>query len=115
MMELNPRLQGSLESIEQAYDINLVELHLKACQGLLPDSPLIPKRFAGKAVVYAKEALTMKPIPPQLKNSQVFDRSLPNVILERGDPICTLLTSGKSRDEVISNLLEDSQLLYEAC
>ncbi len=113
LMELNPRLQGTLEIIERAYDINLVELHLKACFGNLPDSPPISKRVAGKAVIYAKVAGPMSSIPQQLQKSQVVDRSLPDVILDRGDPVCTLLTSGRSRKEVFSNLLEDSRRLSE--
>jgi len=113
LMELNPRLQGTLEIIERAYDINLLELHLKACYGNLPDSPPISKRVAGKAVIYAKVAGPMSSIPQQQKKSQVVDRSLPDVILDRGDPVCTLLTSGRSREEVFSNLLEDSRRLSE--
>ncbi|MFQ6124828.1 MAG: ATP-grasp domain-containing protein [Candidatus Heimdallarchaeota archaeon] len=113
LMELNPRLQGTLEIIEKAYDINLVELHLKACQGDLPDSLPTPNRVAGKAVIYAKKTGPMSSIPHQIKNSQVVDRSLPGVILNRGDPVCTLLTSGRSREKVFSNLLDDSQHLVE--
>ncbi|MFQ5819280.1 MAG: ATP-grasp domain-containing protein [Candidatus Heimdallarchaeota archaeon] len=113
LMELNPRLQGTLEIIERAYNINLFELHLMAYHGNLPDSPPIPKRVTGKAVIYAKVAGSMSSIPQQLKKSQVVDRSLPDVILDRGDPVCTLLTSGKSREEVFSSLLEDSRCLFE--
>ncbi len=112
-MELNPRLQGTLEIIERAYDINLLELHLKACYGNLPDSPPISKRVTGKAVIYAKITGPMSSFPHQLMKSQVVDRSLPDIILNRGDPVCTLLTSGRSREEVFSNLIEDTRSLSE--
>jgi predicted ATP-grasp superfamily ATP-dependent carboligase len=114
IIELNPRFQGSLECIESAYDINLVEMHLKACQGVLPEISPNPQRSSGKAVIYAKTSRIMKTLPPQLKNSQVVDRSLPGVIMTFGDPVCTLLTTGKSREQVISKLLTDSKLLDEA-
>ncbi len=113
IMELNPRLQGSLENIERTYDINLVDLHIKACQGDLPESTPKPKQFSGKAVLYSKTSHTIKHVPSKLMKCQVVDRSLPGVLVERGDPVCTLLTSGNSREMIFSNLQECSQKMEE--
>ncbi|MFW9769194.1 MAG: ATP-grasp domain-containing protein, partial [Candidatus Thorarchaeota archaeon] len=53
LMEVNPRIQGSLELIELAGGVSVTELHVRAVKGVLPSKK--PKLRAGvKMVVYSR-------------------------------------------------------------
>lgn len=52
-IELNPRFVATLDTIETATGINLVKIHLDACQGILPDMMPVPKRYALRRILFA--------------------------------------------------------------
>lgn len=92
LMEVNPRLQGTLELIERASDVSVTELHTRASKGTLPDSP--PKIHpAAKVIVYAKRTGTC-PDLSQFPNT--VDRTPAGVSVERGAPICTVIETRES-------------------
>ncbi|MHA2359661.1 MAG: ATP-grasp domain-containing protein, partial [Candidatus Thorarchaeota archaeon] len=86
LMEVNPRIQGSLELVELAGNVSLTELHMRATIGVLPVER--PKMKPGvKMVVYSRSdgsVLDLNKFP------NTVDRTPPGVKVNLGDPICTV-------------------------
>jgi uncharacterized protein len=96
VIEVNPRLQGTYEVAEAALDINIGQAHIMACQGELMEIPS-PKNFAAKMIIFAKN----RSIVGNLKMECVNDIPAPNVIIEEGEPVATVLTSSKILENTI--------------
>ncbi|MBN2230971.1 MAG: ATP-grasp domain-containing protein [Candidatus Thorarchaeota archaeon] len=87
LLEVNPRIQGTLEMIERASGSSLTQLHLQAISGDIRQSPL-SIRPAVKMIVYSRKRGSV----PNLKQfPNTFDRSPEGVLVEKGDPICTII------------------------
>ena len=52
IIEINARLQGTFECMEKAYEINMLDAHIKACQGEIIKMPNA-KRYAYKKIIYS--------------------------------------------------------------
>jgi predicted ATP-grasp superfamily ATP-dependent carboligase len=58
-IEVNPRFQGTLETVEAATGENLVRLHLDACRGRLPAAPPVPQRTSARRILFADRDLVV--------------------------------------------------------
>lgn len=109
VVEVNPRFQGTLGCVERVLGINLVESHIKAC--LYDELPAIlePSKFCTRLILYAPKRV----IAPNLTAFQkVWDIPLPNVIIEEGEPICSVLAEGESRDSSFQEAASLAALIY---
>ncbi|MBI4814403.1 MAG: ATP-grasp domain-containing protein, partial [Methanobacterium sp.] len=96
VIEVNPRLQGTFECAELSLGMNMAEAHLEACQGHLVEVPT-PHRFVVKMVIHALQQSKVG----DLNFPGVCDLPRPGVIIERGEPLVTVLSSGRVRGDVI--------------
>jgi hypothetical protein len=108
ILEINPRFQGSLDSIEWSSDINLFELHMRSLEGKeLPES-LKFRRFAIRAVSFAESKLEIR---KDLAGNPFFaDVPLKGSIYEEDQPLVSILASGKNREEVVRRAVERKEL-----
>ncbi len=95
LMEVNPRIQGTLEMIEIAGNISITEQHIRAANSdLIEEMPtLVP---SVKMIVYSRRAgciTNLSSFP------NTFDKSPVGVLVNRGDPICTVINTSKTREE----------------
>ncbi len=92
LMEVNPRIQGTLELIEAASDLSVTSLHVLAFQGVLPEK--IPEiKPSVKLIVYSRcDGL----VPDLAKFQKTVDRTPKGVMVNVRDPICTIIEVGKS-------------------
>lgn len=58
-IEVNPRFQGTLETVENATGENLVRLHLDACNGRLPCERPEPRQYAVRRILFADHDLVV--------------------------------------------------------
>jgi predicted ATP-grasp superfamily ATP-dependent carboligase len=58
-IEINPRFVATLDTIERATGINLVKLHIDACQGILPGKIAEPEFFCIRKILFAPHDLTI--------------------------------------------------------
>jgi len=96
VMEVNPRFQGTLECVERVLGMNLVKSHIDAC---LHDSlPTIRERistFCTRLILYAPERIVA---PDLTVFPEVRDVPLPRAIIEKREPLCSIITAGKNRE-----------------
>ncbi len=108
VLEMNPRFQGSLDSVEWSTDANLFDLHVKACFGLDFDVPK-PKRFACRAVMFSPKEIKVK---VDLTGNPFFaDVPERGTTVGRGEPLISLLSSAGSRGEVLGKIIKAKELL----
>jgi predicted ATP-grasp superfamily ATP-dependent carboligase len=96
VIEVNPRIQGTMECAEQSLSINMAEAHIRACQGDLMDVSQ-PSSFAVKMIVHARERIQVG----KLDFKNVYDLPAENVIIELGEPVVTLLTSSRVLEDAV--------------
>ena len=94
-MEINPRIQGTLEMLEIAGNISITEQHVRAFTGELKQK-LHVFNPAIKMIVYSRKSGY---VPDLSLFSDTFDRSPKGIKVEQRDPICTIIKTG-------SNMLE---------
>ena len=110
VLELNPRFQGSLDSIEWSYDLNLFKLHVQAVEGRNIEIPK-PKRVAARTVLFADRTIQVKTC--LVGNPFFADIPNKNEIIRKGDPVISILASGKGEREVISKVIQRRNLLFK--
>ncbi len=113
VIEINPRFQGTLDTIEGALGINLVEAHIKSCQG-----ELIPhvrySRFACRMIYFAESDFSVK---KTCNNVNYMDVPRKGTYIERSKPVISAIGYGKSRDCSFNNALyyiETAKKVYQS-
>ncbi|MFW9890499.1 MAG: ATP-grasp domain-containing protein, partial [Candidatus Thorarchaeota archaeon] len=86
-LEINPRFQGTLEMLERGGSISVTELHADACSGILP-SELPSFMPSTKLVIFARRSGS---VPDLGEFNNTVDRTPEGVLVERGDPVCTVI------------------------
>nr|WP_319374195.1 ATP-grasp domain-containing protein [uncultured Methanobacterium sp.] len=109
VIEVNPRLQGTFECAELSLNMNMAQAHLEACHGHLTEVPP-PSKFAVKMVVHALERSQVG----DLNFTGVCDLPYPGVIIEKGEPMVTVLSSGKVMEDTIYSTRRTVQKVYSA-
>ncbi|MFX1560612.1 MAG: ATP-grasp domain-containing protein, partial [Promethearchaeota archaeon] len=95
LMEVNPRIQGTLELIETAGGFSVTNLHILASQEILPEK--IPEINPGvKMIVYSR---CDGSVPDLAQYPNTVDRTPQGVMVNMRDPICTVIEVGASMKE----------------
>ena len=110
VIEVNPRFQGSLGCVERAYGVNLVKMHLAAC-GVreLDENQLRPSCFSTRLIIYAPRRVVA---PDLVSRRSITDVPCPGSIIERGEPICSIMTDGGTRDESLHRAQETARSIF---
>ncbi|MDH5376156.1 MAG: ATP-grasp domain-containing protein [Candidatus Bathyarchaeota archaeon] len=110
VVEVNPRFQGTLECVERILGINLVKEHINAC---IHDSlPIIEERssnFCTRLILYTPARV----IAPDLTYFRgVRDIPLLSTIIEKGEPLCSVIAVGNSRRVSLRKAKRTAQKIY---
>ena len=113
VLEVNPRFQGSLDAVEISLGMNLFGAHLLSFDGTLPERPR-PRGFGGRGIVFAKEDLK---IVEDLRRATKWVADVPRQgsIAKVNEPVSSVLSFGKNRNEAIKLLQSRSSAVYRAC
>lgn len=87
IIEVNPRFQGTYECVEKVLRINLLEAHIKACEGELISVPTA-KYCSMKRIIYTKERIKVG----ILSIDNVYDIPYNGTIIEKDQPLSTVIT-----------------------
>jgi len=99
-IEINPRFQGTVDTVERACGCNLFEHHVNACNGILPEARPVSRQFAVRSILFAERDLTIK---ADLKQFRTFaaDIPWPGTFLEEEQAIVSVYGWGKTRNEAL--------------
>lgn len=104
VLEINPRFQGSLDTVEMATGLNLFEAHAGCFRGELPEKKP-PRCFAARGVLYSDRELF---IDQALMDIILRERSadVPSLgaVVEPDGPLTSLFACASTRKEALSGL-----------
>jgi uncharacterized protein len=109
-LEVNPRATASLEAIEAAYGVGVFGAHLRACAGELPRVEGEGVGAAGKAVLFATEDVVVGDSERWLERG-VRDVPHPGERIAAGRPICTVVATAATPEDVVAGLEEQAARL----
>jgi predicted ATP-grasp superfamily ATP-dependent carboligase len=110
VIEVNPRFQGSIGCIERVFDINLVKMHISACeQQKLPQKIAHSSRYSTRLILYTPKKI----IAPNLVSKPCLtDIPFPGSIIEKGEPFCSIFTEGETRNQSYSEAKKIANNIY---
>ncbi len=91
VIEINPRFQGTYELVENALGINLLDAHIKACEGEIIEIPN-PNQYSLKKIIYARKQVLIG----NLNIPNVFDIPYKGVKIEKDQHLVTIISSNKN-------------------
>ena len=108
VIEVNPRIQGTFECVEQSLGINMLEAHIKACQGEIITIPK-PEYYSYKKIIYAQTKMRYEKI--DLDN--IYD--LPHIgsITEKAEPLLTIIDKDKDFKKLYEKVELASKIVNE--
>jgi predicted ATP-grasp superfamily ATP-dependent carboligase len=96
-IEINPRFQATLDTVEMATGCNLFDMHVRAFSGDIPRSQPIPRRFAARAILFADQDLYLEKDLARFAPS-VADIPWPGTHFDEGNAVISVLGSGLTRE-----------------
>lgn len=110
IVEVNPRFQGTMECVEKVLGINLVEAHIAACGGRLPVLHQMSSNYCTRLILYGRQRCS---VPDLTVFTEVRDIPFSGVIVERGEPICSIVTEGKTKAKSLGRADELTRQIYD--
>lgn len=113
VIEVNPRFQGSLDTIELSCGINVFDAHVRSFSDELP-KPGKHKRFAGRSILYADEnmlinARMFKKLFKYMKMGRAADIPKKGWTVRENEPLTTLLETGRTQERVMEKIERSAQ------
>ena len=103
------RLQGTYQLCENSLGINMLDAHIKACEGELIEIPK-PKQYSIKKIVYAPKDVIIR----DLKINNLYDIPHNGEIIQKDNPIATIICSNKDLKTAINDLKTSNHKLNKA-
>ncbi|VVB63417.1 ATP-grasp domain protein [uncultured archaeon] len=115
VVEVNPRIQGSLDAVEMSTGKNIFQAHVDAFGGILPEKPT-PKKVAGRAILFADENVKIgEPLTRLILGKDwITDVPRPGSVIKKSDPVASVLATGRGRAEVLDLLMARTTMLRMA-
>lgn len=102
-IEINPRFQGTVDTVEQAHGCNLFQYHVDACAGILPAQAPIKKQVAVRSILFAEKDCTISADLKPLK-SFIADIPHPGASFEAGQALVSVYGWGGTRERAVTLL-----------
>ena len=110
VIEVNPRFQGSLDTVELStgLNLNLVDASMKAVRGDLRVERVEAKRYAAKTIVFAKqERVVIGNLDMGMQG--IVDIPEKGRVVKQGEPIATGIGIGDSRAEAVAEAMSNAE------
>jgi len=109
VIEVNPRFQGTLECVERILNVNVAKAHVEACvQRKLPIIEKSPSAFCVRLILFAPQRSV---VPDLSVFEEVRDIPLPGVIIEEGEPVCSIVVDGANRNSSLREARTIAELI----
>ncbi len=102
-IEINPRFQGTMDTVEMACGCSLFQYHVDACAGILPDVIPPPHQVAVRSILFADRDMTiardLRPLAPD-----IADIPWPGTFFEDGQALVSVYGTGQTREDACTML-----------
>ncbi|HVN66172.1 MAG TPA: ATP-grasp domain-containing protein [Methanomicrobiales archaeon] len=102
-IEVNPRFQATVDTVEAASGLSLFSLHLDACRGMLPAPVPEPGRCAVRRILFADRDLVLSEDLSRFA-PRVADIPWPGTSFEEGQAVVSLFGTGPDREAALRDL-----------
>ena len=108
VIEINPRLQGTFECVEKSFGINMLEAHIKACQGEIIEIPKA-RCYSYKKIIYSPTRMKYQ----KIECNNLYD--LPHIgsITEKDEPLLTIIDTNKNFEKLYEKVELTSKKVNE--
>jgi predicted ATP-grasp superfamily ATP-dependent carboligase len=96
-IEVNPRFQGTVDTVEMAYGCNMFQYHVDACRGKLPPGNASPRQVAVRNILFADRDLTITSDLRRLAPG-IADIPWPGTYFEAGQALISVFGWGPTRE-----------------
>jgi predicted ATP-grasp superfamily ATP-dependent carboligase len=115
-IEVNPRWTASMELVERACGVPVFGAHVEACTtGALPSVGVFEATHTevhGKAVVFARNEVTVGDTREWLDDLSVRDIPRPHTRIASGHPVCTVFAQGPDEEACYDALVRRAGSVY---
>jgi predicted ATP-grasp superfamily ATP-dependent carboligase len=105
VIEVNARLQGSLDTVERSTGLNIVDAHVNAMSGELPER-VAAKRYAVKAIVFANHEGVVLDNFDEVSEG-IVDIPEKGRVVKQGEPVATGIGVGESRHSACADAMRN--------
>jgi len=110
IIEVNPRFQGSLDTVELATGMNLFDAHVQAFKGKLPQRCGKVLRSAGRCIIYTDKEIRMNShVLSEMCKQQIADIPQNDYVALADYPVISVLHTGLNRSSVLNLLERDAE------
>jgi len=102
-IEVNPRFQGTVDTVEMACGCNLFDLHAGACLGHLPARRPEPREVAARSILFADSDMTVNTDLGNLREF-VADIPRPGTFFEKDQAVISVYGRGPDRGTALAML-----------
>ncbi len=102
-IEINPRFQGTLDTVEASISENLFSLHMNACRGSIPEGKPPARRYAMRRILFAEQDLTVRSDPAPLA-PMISDIPWPGTRFRPGEAVVSVHATGPDRTTALAAL-----------
>ncbi len=102
-IEINPRFQATLDTVETAIGMSVFQLHVDACRGTLPKERPVQRGVAVRRILFAERDMTVGADLASLAPA-VADIPWPGTQIEEGHAVVSVYGQGATRDEALAAL-----------
>jgi len=102
-IEVNPRFQATLDTVERALAMNLFSAHARACQGVLPERVPDPACVSVRQILFAEKDCTVHGDLSSLFPA-VSDIPWPGTSFEEGRAVVSVYGWGPTRESAMELL-----------
>lgn len=110
VMEVNPRFQATIKCVERFLGLNLVKMHVEAClNSHLLKIPRKDDKYCVRLLLYSKSRAKVGDLRGL---NWVRNIPFPGVIIEEGEPLCSVIAEAKERKKAFKKALNRAKLIY---
>jgi len=102
-IEVNPRFQGTVDTVEMACGCSLFDLHMEACRGNLPRTPPETWQVAARKILFADRDMTVTADLTKVKEF-VADIPWPGTFFEEEQALVSVYGWGPDRGHALAML-----------
>jgi uncharacterized protein len=103
-IEVNPRFQATVDTVEAATGLSLFSLHMDACRGVLPNAMPGAACCAARRILFADRDMVVKEDLAGF-GPGITDIPWPGTSFEEGQAVVSVLGTGRDRGEAMADLV----------